>query len=90
MAETLVDRLALAVENARLYEQATQASEREHVINRIAQDVQAAQTIDEILQSALTELGSVLGASRGVVQISPKVEQPQHTGLTGRLPDLEA
>lgn len=89
MAETLVDRLALAVENARLYEQATQASEREHVINRIAQDVQAAQTIDEILQSALTELGSVLGASRGMVQISPKVEQrTERTGLTGPLPDL--
>src|SRR5574341_59827 len=90
MAETLVDRLALAVENARLYEQAAQASEREHVINRIAQDVQSAQTIDEILQSALTELGSVLGASRGVVQISPKVEQPQRTGLTGPLPELGA
>jgi len=90
MAETLVDRLALAVENARLYEQATQATEREQVINKIAQDVQAAETIDQILQAALTELGSVLGASRGIVQISPKSEQPQRSGTTGPLPYLGA
>jgi len=72
MVETMVDRLGLAVENARLYEQATLAAEREHVVNRIAQDVQEAESIDEILQSALTELSAVLGASRGIVQISPK------------------
>jgi GAF domain-containing protein len=72
MVETMVDRLGLAVENARLYEQATLAAEREHVVNRIAQEVQEAESIDEILQAALTELSSVLGASRGIVQISPK------------------
>lgn len=88
MAETLVERLALAVENARLYEQATQATEREQVINRIAQDVQSAETIDAILQAALAELGTVLGASRGMVQISPKNEQPRRSGTTGMLPEL--
>jgi GAF domain-containing protein len=84
-AETLVDRLGVALENARLFERATQATEREQVINKIAQDVQSADTVDEILQAALTELGAVLGASRGVVQISPKPEQP-HSGRTGPLP----
>jgi GAF domain-containing protein len=88
MAEVLVERLALAVENARLFEQATQATEREQVINRIAQDVQSAETIDDILQAALTELGTVLGASRGIVQISPKDEQPRRSGTTGMLPEL--
>lgn len=82
MVETLVDRLGLAVENARLYEQASLAAEREHVVNRIAQDVQEAESIDEVLQSALAELSTVLGASRGVVQISPKGEkaasEPSH------------
>lgn len=72
LAEALVERLALAVENARLYEQATYSAEREHMVNRIAQEVQQAETIDDVLQTALAELGRVLGASRGVVQISPK------------------
>jgi GAF domain-containing protein len=74
MAETLIDRLALALENARLYEQATLAAEREHIVNRIAQNVQEAESVDVILQSALSELSNVLGASRGVVQINPKAE----------------
>lgn len=75
LVETLVDRLALAIENARLYEQATQAVEREQMVNRIAQDVQEATSVDEVLQAALAELGEALGASRGLVQISPKIRQ---------------
>jgi GAF domain-containing protein len=75
LAETLVERLALAIENARLFEQATQAAEREQVVNRITQDVQGAASVDEVLQAALAELSAVLGASRGLVQISPKVKQ---------------
>ncbi len=82
MAETLVERLALAVENARLYEQATLSAEREQLVNRLTQTVQQAGSIDDVLQTALTELSSVLGASRGVVQISPKVEQ-----ASGEQPD---
>ncbi len=74
MIETLVERLAMAIENARLYEQATRAAEREHIVNQIAQDVQSAKTIDKVLEAALTELSTVLGASRGIVQISPKID----------------
>ncbi len=76
MAETLVDRLALAIENARLYEQATDAAEREQIVNRVAQDVQEARSVEEVLQAALTELSEVLGASRGIVQISPRETAP--------------
>jgi GAF domain-containing protein len=71
MAEALVERLALAIENARLFEQASSAAEREQLASRIAEDVQTARSVDEVLRSALSELGEVLGASRGVVQISP-------------------
>lgn len=79
MAETLIDRLSVAVENARLYEQATLSAQREHVVNRIAQDVQAAESVDQILQAALTELSSMLGASRGVVQLQAKAERGSST-----------
>jgi GAF domain-containing protein len=73
MAEALVERLAFAIENARLYEQATLAVERAHIVNEITQEIQRAETVDEILQAALAELGTVLGAARGVIQINPKV-----------------
>jgi K+-sensing histidine kinase KdpD len=72
MAETLVERLALAVENARLYEQANRAVGREQLVNRVGQGVQSAGSVDEVLQTALTELSDILGARRGAVQISPE------------------
>jgi len=78
MVETLVDRLALAVENARLYEQTTEAVQREQLVNEISQKVQGAETIDEVLQAALTELTQVLGAKTSLVQINPeaRLEDP--------------
>jgi len=72
MAETLVDRLSMAIENARLYEQASLAASREQVVNVISQEVQAAGSMDEVLRAALAELGAALGASRGIVQINPQ------------------
>ncbi len=74
LAETLVERLALALENARLFEEAAMATGREAAINLIAQDVQSAESVDQVLQAALVRLSEVLGAARGVVQISPKAE----------------
>lgn len=74
LAQTLVERLAVAIENARLYESARQSTEREQIINRIGQDIQSAQSVDEVLRAALAELGGVLGASHGVVQLVPKSE----------------
>jgi len=79
LAETLVERLALALENARLFEEASLATGREAAINLIAQDVQSAESVDQVLQTALVRLSEVLGAARGVVQISPKVEEAQGT-----------
>lgn len=76
LAQTLVDQLAVAIENARLYESARQATEREHVINRIGQDIQSAQSVDEVLRAALAELGGVLGASHGMVQLVPNKVKP--------------
>jgi GAF domain-containing protein len=80
LIEVLVDRLSLAVENARLFEQATLVAEREQFVSRVGQEVQAAETIEEVLQTALSELSTVLGASRGIVQISPKAEDEHDDG----------
>lgn len=74
LAEALVERLAMALDNARLFEQAYLVAHREQVLSEITQNVQRAESVDELLQSALAELGRALGASRGLVQISPKRE----------------
>jgi GAF domain-containing protein len=89
MAEAMVERLGLAVENARLLELATESAEREQIINRIAQEMQSADTIEGVLQGALTELGDLLGASRGIVQISPKVDSFEARALAEPMPGEE-
>lgn len=70
----LAERLSLALDNARLLEQADTLAHREQMVNEITQNVQQAESVDDLLQSALVELGRVLGASRGVVQLSPRRE----------------
>ncbi len=82
MLEELVERLSLAVENARLFERSTRAIEREQFVNQLSQRVQGAKSVDDVLQSALTELSDLLGASKGLVKISasetvpPQLEEP--------------
>lgn len=90
LAQTLVDRLTAAIENARLYERAREATERERVVNQIGQDVQAARSIDEVLQAALAELGEVLGASHGIVQINPGGRQPARSPEPAPVTSVEA
>lgn len=75
LAEALADRLAMALDNARLFEQAYMTAHREQVLSEITQSVQMSESVEDLLQAALAELGRALGASRGIVQISPKREE---------------
>jgi GAF domain-containing protein len=68
----IAERTALAVENMRLFEQAQRTASRERLVNDITRNVQRAESVDDVLQAALLELGRALGASRGVVQLSSR------------------
>jgi GAF domain-containing protein len=80
LAQALVDRLAIALDNARLFEQAYTTAHREQLLSEITQSVQMSESVEDLLQAALAELGHALGASRGVVQISPKREKEAEEG----------
>jgi GAF domain-containing protein len=77
LAQALADRLAMALDNARLFEQAYMTAHREQLLSEITQSVQMSESVEDLLQAALAELGKALGASRGVVQISPKREEQE-------------
>lgn len=77
LVQALIERLSLALDNARLLEQADSLARREQLMNEISQNVQQAEDVDTLLQSALVELGRVLGASKGVVQLSPRGQTGQ-------------
>jgi GAF domain-containing protein len=63
------DRLALALENARLLEQIQQRADREHLVGDISSKLRAAADIDSILRTTATELGKSLGIDEVRVQL---------------------
>lgn len=79
-AEALVNRLALAIDNARLFEQSQRLVERERLVNTITQKLTAQTDVRQILQVAVRELGQALGTPE--TQISLKIEGQQHDAIT--------
>jgi len=67
---TLAAQIAIALQNARAFENAQQQAEREATLNLISQRIQSATTVDDALQVAVRELGRALGAPRTSVQLS--------------------
>ena len=69
MVQAVAQRLALSLENARLYEATLQAAAQEQRINDIAARFQSVATVDELLRITLTELSETLGAERGSIRL---------------------
>lgn len=68
----IASQLAIALQNARLYEQAQSRARREATLNTIGQKIQNATTIETVLQIAVQELGQNLGVPRAVVEIGQR------------------
>ncbi|MCU0480608.1 MAG: GAF domain-containing protein [Anaerolineae bacterium] len=60
LAMELVGRLALSLDNARLFEESQRAIERERLVNDIAAKLTTQTEIDAILQTAVREVGQAL------------------------------
>lgn len=60
LAQELANRLAVSLDNARLFEESQRATERERVVNEIVAKITAQTDIDEILQTAVREVGQAL------------------------------
>ncbi|NMC85782.1 MAG: GAF domain-containing protein [Anaerolineaceae bacterium] len=63
------DRLALALENARLLEQIQQRADREHLVGEISSKLRSATDIDSILRTTAAELGKSLGIDEVRIQL---------------------
>lgn len=69
LIENAANRLALALDNARLLEEIRLRAESEHKISEITTRVRASNDIDAILRTAVTELSKALGVSEAVIQL---------------------
>lgn len=68
--EAVATQAALALENARLLEESQQVALQERLAAEITSKIWASGTAEEILQVALRELGSALGASEASIELS--------------------
>jgi GAF domain-containing protein len=67
--QSISDRAALALENARLFENATRRAEQEETISRVTTQIGSSTDFERIMQTTIQELGLALGASRSFIQI---------------------
>jgi GAF domain-containing protein len=74
LLQSIAERTALAIENARLYIQAQRAAEREGLINEIASRLQRAPSLAMLLETATRELAEALGTENVYAEIS--IEKP--------------
>lgn len=63
MTETISEQLSVALESARLFDQAQRKANREAIISDISTRIGASIRMDTIIQTAVKELGEALGSS---------------------------
>lgn len=77
MIQSIADQTTLALENARLLQEAQRLASREAQINWIATQVRSSINIEAVLQNTIQELGKTLGASRTFIQIGSEEDFTQ-------------
>ncbi|MGB9871519.1 MAG: GAF domain-containing protein, partial [Anaerolineae bacterium] len=65
----VASQVAIALQNARSYEEARRRAEREHLARQIVERIQAAPDVESVLQVAVRELGRALRVPRSFVQL---------------------
>jgi GAF domain-containing protein len=69
MVQAISERVALALENARLFEGTARRAERERVISQATARIGESTNFDRILHTTIQELNRTLGATRTFVQL---------------------
>lgn len=71
---TLASQIATSYQSAVAYEQAKEQANFEALVNTIGQKIQRAASVEETLQTAVRELGSLLGAPRAkaILNLTPQ------------------
>ncbi len=69
LLQTIANQVAIALQNAQAYSEAQQRAERESLAANLAQQIQRADSVDEVLQVALTGLNQALKSDRGAVEL---------------------
>ncbi|PJF23073.1 MAG: hypothetical protein CUN56_02790 [Phototrophicales bacterium] len=78
LAQELVNRLAISLDNARLFQESQRAIERERLVNDIAAKLTGQTDIDQILEVAVREVGQALRAPEVIINLSLQKEDDEN------------
>lgn len=77
LIEEAASRLALALENARLVQDAQKLASREQQINVVSSQIQQSTDLETLLQNTVRELGNTLGIPKAFIQIGLETRDGQ-------------
>jgi putative methionine-R-sulfoxide reductase with GAF domain len=83
LLQSVANQVAVALRNARLFEQTQRRAEQEAHINQISRRIQNAPDVNTVLQVAAQELGQVLKAPRTAVQLSMRQSNGENDRYSG-------
>jgi len=69
MIQSISERTAFALENARLFEETARRAERERIVSEISTHISESTNFNRIMQTTIQELGRMLGATRAFIQL---------------------
>jgi GAF domain-containing protein len=81
--DTLTTETAVALENVRLLRETQLRAERERLVSEVAGKVRASLEVDTVLQTILREVGRILRASGGTIQLDLKDPQTPQNSSNG-------
>ncbi len=86
LAQSVGQRLGLALENRRLFDETQRAAQREALINDIGAELQTATGVDVIIQQTARQLQSALGPQQITIRLGKPAtnDQPQPTTSRGQ------
>jgi GAF domain-containing protein len=67
--QILADQLAVAIENARLFEETLRRAQREQTVSELTSEVRAHEDLSDMLQTAVREMRQALGAKRSRIRL---------------------
>lgn len=70
MIEEIIGRLGVALETSRLVYKSRQLADREHAVSEASARIGTSIDFEDILRSAVEELGKIMGESEVIVQLA--------------------
>ncbi|MEP7288908.1 MAG: GAF domain-containing protein [Chloroflexota bacterium] len=79
MLQSVAQRLALSIDNARLFEQAQELAQQELEVNAISAKLQGITSMSELIKTAMSELSRALGAEQAAIRLGLALRNAPNT-----------